>query len=306
MPEKDLRIEAQRVADGIRRRVLEHTVRNDGGYLSQACSSAEILAALYTSVLRIEMPSAPIAPRPYAGTPAPGNAGYRTGADFNGGVRDDLDRFILSPTHYSLVLYAALIETGRMTADGLDKFNVDGSSVEMIGAEHSPGMEVMTGSLGQGLAQGVGMALGRRLKGVPGRVVVMMSDGEFQIGMTWESIQFMAHHGLDNVLVFVDVNGQQCDGVVDSVMGVEPLDARIASFGGRVAVVDGHDIGALAGASSLAPDGRPLFILARTDPCRGVDIMRSRAPKLHYLRFKCCGDRKAYTDLLAAWPTGER
>lgn len=306
MPEKDLRIEAQRVADGIRRRVLEHTVRNDGGYLSQACSSAEILAALYTSILRIEMPPAPIAPRPYAGTPGPGNHAYRTGVDFNGGVSDHLDRFILSPTHYSLVLYAALIETGRMTPDGLDQFNVDGSSVEMIGAEHSPGMEVMTGSLGQGLAQGVGMALGRRLKGAPGRVVVMMSDGELQIGMTWESIQFMSHHGLDNVVVFVDVNGQQCDGVVDSVMGVEPLDARIASFGGRVAVVDGHDIEALVAAASVAPDGRPLFVLARTDPCRGVDIMRSRAPKLHYLRFKCCGDRKAYTDLLAAWPTGER
>ncbi len=162
----------------------------------------------------------------------------------------------------------------------------------------------MTGSLGQGLAQGVGMALGRRLKGATGRVVVMMSDGEFQVGMTWESIQFMAHHALDNVLVIVDVNGQQCDGVVESVMGVEPLDDRIAAFGARVAVVDGHDVRALVDAASVEPDGRPLFILARTDPCRGVDIMRSRAPKLHYLRFKCCGDRKAYSDLLAGWPAG--
>ena len=82
-----------------------------------------------------------------------------TGADFNGGVSPDRDRFILSPTHYSLVLYAALVETGRMAPDGLLEFNQDGSSVEMIGAEHSPGMEVMTGSLGQGLGQAAGMAL---------------------------------------------------------------------------------------------------------------------------------------------------
>jgi len=294
------------LADGIRRRVLEHTVRNDGGYLSQACSSAEILAVIYSRVLNSPPPAGPIRPRPYAGTPGAGNADYLTGADFNGAAGDDADRFILSPTHYSLVLYAALVETGRMSPDGLLQFNRDGSSVEMIGAEHSPGMEVMTGSLGQGLAQGVGMALGRRLKGVSGRVVVMMSDGEFQVGMTWESIQFMAHYHLDNMVVFVDVNGQQCDGVVESVMGIDPLDARVGSFGGRVVVVDGHDVAALAGAAALKPDGRPLFILARTDPCRGIDIMRGRAPKLHYIRFKCDKERQAYADVLSSWPQGGR
>lgn len=302
----DWKINAERVADGIRRRVLEHTVRNDGGYLSQACSSAEILATLYAGTMRLGMPESPISPRPYAGTPSAFNDRYRTGADFNGGVSGDLDRFILSPTHYSMVLYAVLVETGRMSADGLEYFNRDGSSVEMIGAEHSPGMEVMTGSLGQGLAQGVGMALGRRLKGATGRIIVMMSDGEFQIGMTWESIQFMVHHGLDNVVVIVDVNGQQCDGVVESVMGVEPLDLRVRSFGARVEVVDGHDVAALAEAVDSEPDGRPLFILARTDPCRGIDILRGKAPKLHYLRFKCAKEKGAYADLLASWPTGGR
>jgi transketolase len=298
--------DAARIADGIRRAVLEHTVANDGGYMSQACSSAEILAVLYRKFLNIDMPDRPLVPRPYAGTPGDRNPLYATGVDFNGGVSDDRDRFILSPTHYSLVLYAALVETGRMAPEGMREFNRDGSSVEMIGAEHSPGMEVMTGSLGQGLAQAAGMALGRKLKGVPGRVVVMMSDGEFQIGMTWETIQFMVHHRLDNMVVFVDVNGQQCDGAVPSVMQTDPIDARVRAFGARAAVVDGHDVGQLYRAGSRTPDGRPMFVVAQTDPCRGVDLMRKNAPKLHYLRFKCCKDRNEYRALLESWPKGVR
>ena len=298
--------QAARVADGIRRSVLAHTVANNGGYLSQACSSAEILAVLYTRILDIDMPSSPIVPRPFAGTPGSGNQGYRTGVDFNGGVSPDRDRFILSPTHYSLVLYAALVETGRMAPEGMLDFNSDGSSVEMIGGEHSPGMEVMTGSLGQGLAQAAGMALGRKLKGDSGRVVVMMSDGEFQIGMTWESIQFMAHHQLDNMIIYVDINGQQCDGTVESVMKIDSLEKRISSFGGRVVTVDGHDLAALADAGSVDLDGRPLFVLATTDPCRGVDLLRRNAPKLHYLRFKTDQEKQDYTELLESWGEATR
>ncbi|HOA12383.1 MAG TPA: 1-deoxy-D-xylulose-5-phosphate synthase N-terminal domain-containing protein [Myxococcota bacterium] len=296
------KVDVALLADRVRRAVLEHTLDNDGGYMSQACSSAELLATLYGRFMNIGMPDRPIEPRPWLGTPRHGNTEYRTGADFNGGVHDARDRFILSPTHYSLVLYALLVETGRMSPQGMKQFNRDGSSVEMIGAEHSPGMEVMTGSLGQGLAQAAGMALGRKLKGASGRVVVMMSDGEFQIGMTWESIQFMAHHHLDNMVVFVDVNGQQCDGAVDSVMRIDPIDVRIRSFGARAAVVDGHDPAAIMKAGSRAPDGRPLFVLAMTDPCRGLDLMRKNAPKLHYLRFRTPQEKAGYKAVLDAWP----
>lgn len=269
MPKANWKNEAIRMAAGIRRRVLEHTIRNDGGYLSQACSSAEILAVLYSKVLQIGAVEHPIQPRPFLGTPSACNDRYLTGNDFNGGVSDDTDRFILSPTHYSLVLYSALIESGRMAPDGLLSFNRDGSSVEMIGAEHSPGMEVMTGSLGQGLGQAAGMALGRKLKGAKGRVVVMMSDGEFQIGMTWETIQFMVHHKLDNVVVYVDVNGQQCDGTVDSVMASGPLERRIMAFGGRVAVVCGHDVAALARAAMRrrCRNGLPRRSVPPGSPC---------------------------------------
>lgn len=304
MPDLSWKQDARRMADGIRRRVLEHTLRNDGGYLSQACSTAELLAVLYTKVLRIPPLAGPLAPRPFAGTPATHNLAYSLGNDFNGGVLDDTDRFILSPTHYSLVLYTALIEAGRMCEDGLLSFNKDGSSVEMIGAEHSPGMEVMTGSLGQGLSQAVGMALGRKLKGAKGRVVVMMSDGEFQIGQTWEAIQFMAHHQLGNMLVYIDANQQQCDGLITSVMAIEPLVARIKAFGCGARIVDGHDLDALARPVSLRLTEKPLFVIARTDPCRGIELLRRNAPKLHYLRFKTKEEKQLYEAVLANWPEG--
>jgi len=295
------RLDAARMAAGIRRRTLEHALRNNGGYMSQACSSAEIFAALYKKIMNLGKPSAPLKPLPFAGTPSSQNKNYLLGTRFNGEPSAERDRFILSPTHYSLPLYAALIEDGRMTEDGLLDFNKDGSSVEMIGAEHSPGMEVMTGSLGQGLSQGAGMALGRKLKGSKGRIVVFMSDGEFQIGMTWEAIQFMSYRRLDNMLIIIDANGQQCDGTVKSVMEIEPLNKRIAAFGGGVTVVNGHDVEALVKAAKRRADGKPRFVIALTDPCRGAEPLRGNAPKLHYLRFKSEEEKKAYQTLLDSW-----
>lgn len=276
--------EVQRVAAGIRRRVLEHTIRNNGGYLSQACSSAEILATLYVRIMDLGPIETPLVPQPFPGVPGPDNPNYITGALFNG-PGPDHDRFFLSPAQYALVLYAALIETGRMAEQGLLDFNRDGSSVEMIGAEHSPGMETMTGSLGQGISQAAGTAWARKKNGEKGRVVLFMSDGEFQIGQTWEALQALSFHMLDNVLIYVDVNGFQCDGKMCTVMDIEPLDRRIEAFGARVFRVNGHDSKKLAAVGSLAPDGRPVVVLCDTDAARGIDVLKSRAPKMHYVRF---------------------
>lgn len=294
-----------RIAQGIRRRVLEHTLKNGGGYLSQACSSAEVLAALYGGVMNLGPVDAPLVPWPFAGVPGSGNPDYRLGHAFNGPRGPAWDRFILSPTHYSLILYAALIETGRMHPDGLAEFNKDGSSVEMIGAEHSPGMEVMTGSLGQGLSQAIGMAYGRRLKGETGRTWVLMSDGEFQIGMVWEAFQFMAHYRMDEIGVFVDVNGQQCDGAMGAVMRIDPLADKLAAFGATVVTVDGHDLPALLAAGSTPHAGRPLVVLAVTDPCRGVPELRANGSLLHYLRIKSADERRRYEARLAVLEAGE-
>lgn len=223
---------AQRVAHGIRRRALALTIQKEGCYLSQALSSAETLAVLYTRVLNLGPSEAPMVPGPFPGVPRPGF--HPLGADYNGPRDARHDRLLLSAAHYAVAVYAALVETGRMAPEGLDQFNSDGSSVEMIGGEHSPGMELTTGSFGQALSQAGGIALARRLKGDTGRTVVFMSDGEFEEGQTYEAVQALAHYRLDNITVFVDVNGQQVDGATKDVMNIE------------------HE-------------GKPLFVLAYTD-----------------------------------------
>lgn len=290
--------EIQHAARGIRRRVLEHTIRHNGGYLSQACSAAEIIAALYMEIMRIGPPDAPPIPLEFAGVPGPLNPRAFTGAGYNGPKGPELDRFILSPSQYALVVYAALVELGRMAPEGLEQFNQDGSTVEMIGAEHSPGMEVMTGSLGQGISQAAGIAMARKLRGESGRIWVFMSDGEFQSGQTWEAIQSMVYHRLDNMGIYVDVNGQQCDGEVKSVMNIDPLDKRLRAFGARVFNIDGHNIDELVKPARMKPDGRPLVVLAATDPCRGIEIMNNRRPKLHYMRFENEQEKARYAGFL--------
>jgi transketolase len=283
-----------RTAERIRLRVMEHTIRNKGGYLSQACSAGEIFSALYLNILNMGDVDKPIIPGSFPGVPGPCNKDYATGSVYNGIKSREYDRFILSPSQYSLVLYAALIEVGRMYSGGLEMFNRDGSVVEMIGAEHSPGMEVMTGSLGQGISQAAGIAMGRKLKGEKGRVVLFMSDGECQSGQFWEAVQAMSYHRLDNMLAYVDMNGYQCDGKMTSVMNIEPFDKRLEAFGARVYKINGNNANELVAHGRLEGDGRPIFVLCYTDPCRGIDILKQRIPKLHYVRFTSEDERERY------------
>ncbi len=285
---------ARRVAQGIRRRALELTIERGGGYLSQACSSAEILATLYTKVLNLGPSQAPLIPPPFSGVPSAANPKSLTGAAYNGPREPNLDRFLVSPAHYALALYAALVEVGRMAPEGLAQFNRDGSTVEMIGAEHSPGMELTIGSFGQALSQAGGIAMARRLKQELGRVWVFMSDGEFQEGQTWEALQAIAFHGLDKVGVYVDVNGQQVDGLTREVMNIEPLTYRLEAFGAQVAKVDGHDVEALAAPADRSPNGRPLFVLAYTDPSHGMGVLDERKPKLHYVRIRSEAEKERF------------
>jgi len=295
---EDQRCQEGKVASGIRRRVLEHTIAHNGGYLSQACSSAEMFASLYTTLMKLGPSEAPAVPLPFAGVPAGTNPAACTGAGYNGPKAPGLDRFIMSPVHYALVLYATLVEVGRMAPEGLAQFNQDGSTVEMIGAEHSPGHEVTAGSLGQALSQAGGIALARKLRGDAGRVFVFMSDGEFQSGQTWETLQALRFHKIDNLVVVVDVNQQQCDGAMSDVMTIEPLTDRIKAFGVGVARVDGHDIGALAEAVNQRTVGTPLIVLAYTDPCRGIPLLNERRPFLHYLRFANPDEKQKYQKFL--------
>ncbi len=289
-----------RVASGIRTRVLAHVLKNDGGYMSQACSSAEILAALYTRIMRLGPSRAPLLPLPFTSVPGPRNPRPATGADYNGPRAPDLDRFILSPVHYALVLYATLIETGRLAPEALDSFNREGSTLEMIGAEHSPGHEVTAGSLGQAISQAGGIALARRLLGETGRVWVLLSDGELQEGQVWEAVEAMAFHRLDNLGIYIDANGQCCDGKIEQVMASEPLVERLRAFGADACEVDGHDPEALLAPAARLGRGKPLAVVARTDPCRGLPLLCERAPRLHYLRFRDDAERAGYREALQA------
>jgi transketolase len=286
------------VALGIRRRVLRHTIDNNGGYLSQACSSAETLATLYGKLMILGPSMGPAVPALFPGVPAADNSDYFTGAAYNGAHEPGLDRLFFSPVHYALVLYAALIETGRLGEEGLDYFNRDGSTVELIGAEHSPGHEVTAGSLAQCLSQAAGIAWARRQRGETGHNWVYMSDGEFQEGQTWEAFAAMDFHKIDNLTVVVDANGQQCDGPMDGVGGVESLGDRLRAFGAVAVEVDGHDIEALVAAAATEHSGKPLVIIARTDPCHGIPELRRRGPKLHYVRFKDDQERTEYRRIL--------
>jgi transketolase len=287
----------EKIAFGIRRRVLGHTIKKNGGYLSQACSSAEIIASLYGSLVQLAPLDHPLPSRDFIGVPGPQNPGYITGAEFHGMKGSNFDRLIISPAHYALVVYAALIETKRLTEGSLENFNRDGSTIEMIGGEHSPGFESTTGSLGQALSQSGGIALARKLKGDDGLTWVFMSDGEFQEGQTWEALANISFHNLNSIKVIVDVNGSQVDGLTKDIMSIEPLSDRVEAFGWEVDAVDGHDI------QKMLMTGRkrtykPHMILAYTSPTRGLDVLADRHPLYHYIRFTNDEERKIYQDLL--------
>ena len=177
-------------------------------------------------------------------------------------------------------------------------FNRDGSSVEMIGAEHSPGMEVHNGTLGIGLSTAAGLAYGRRRRGETGRTWVFMSDGEVQEGQTWEAVQACAFHGLE-VRAIMDVNAQQCDGAMSSVMEVGDIRQKFIAFGAACVEVDGHDLAAIRQAAAERHDGKPLIILARTNPFHAMSILEERFPRLHYVRFTSEEERARFNLAIA-------
>ena len=163
------------------------------------------------------------------------------------------DRFLLSHGHYAIAHYAALIEAGVIPESELETYGSDDSRLPMSGmASYTPGMEISGGSLGQGLAIGVGMALALKHKRNPAFVYNSMSDGELDEGSTWEAAMGAAHHRLDNLICLVDINNQQADGPPGKVLGFEPLADKWAAFGWHVQRVDGNDLPAVLKAFDAA------------------------------------------------------
>lgn len=270
---------ALHVAHNIRRRAVEVCASNNGGYLIQACGSSEILATLWTEVMDLGPSTGSRQPEPFDGVPTGRND--LIGHIYNG----DRDRFFLSPAHYALGLYAVLCEVGRLEDGVLTDANADGSTLELIGAEHSPGFESTTGSLAQALSVAVGQAIVRKRMGRPGHIWVLISDGELEEGQTWEALQAAVNFELDNLTILLDANGLQVDDLVKNVMNIEPIADKVAAFGCLVTEVDGHDPAAIAAAARKRETNRPSFVVCRTTPNRGLPSLAGRH-QLHYVRFR--------------------
>lgn len=193
---------------------------------------------------------------------------------------EDRDRFVLSKGHAAPALYACLAEAGYFPLDDLKTLRRLGSHLQgHPDMNKTPGVEVCTGSLGQGLSQAVGLALAGRLKGKSSRVYSLLGDGEVQEGQIWEATMAAAHYKLDNLCVILDHNGLQIDGEVAKVMAVEPLGPKFLAFNWHVLEVDGHDIQAINRALDDAEktEGQPTMVIARTVKGKGVPFFEHKA-----------------------------
>lgn len=193
---------------------------------------------------------------------------------------DERDRFVLSKGHAAPALYACLAEAGYFSPDDLKSLRRLGSHLQgHPDMNKTPGVEVCTGSLGQGFSQAVGLALAGRMAGRSARTFVMLGDGELQEGQVWEAAMAAAHYRLDNLCAVVDWNGLQIDGDVDKVMQVTPIGPKFLAFNWHVLEVDGHDLDAIARALDEADRtaGQPTVIIARTVKGKGVPIFEHKA-----------------------------
>lgn len=278
--------EIQEVANSIRKNVLKLTLERNGCYLAQACSSAEVLATLYLKVFNFTKSWAPEVPGNFPGTPSVNNMNYLHGSTYHGDSKAPYDRFFISPAHYAAPVYTALIEAGRMSEKALDMFNKDGYSMEMIGANHTPGFENAAGTLSQAISIAAGTAHARKMKNENGRIFTFMSDGEMQEGQLWEAMQAAAFYKLDNLVLLVDINGQQVEGFTKNVMAIESLDKRFEAFGAKVVTVNGHDIEEIEEACHMYAEDKPLVILCYTSPTQGIPLLKKRKGQMHFIRFE--------------------
>ncbi|ADI85674.1 transketolase [Geobacter sulfurreducens] len=190
------------------------------------------------------------------------------------------DRFVLCKGHAAPALYVALAATGYFPKEDLMMLRRLGSHLQgHPDSKQTPGVEVCTGSLGQGLSMANGMALGLRLDGSASRVYALLGDGELQEGQVWEAAMAAGHFKLDNLCALIDVNRLQIDGEVEKVMNVEPVTDKFRAFGWNVIDIDGHDMAAIVGALAQAAEvkGLPTAIVARTVKGKGVSFFENKA-----------------------------
>lgn len=230
---------------------MQMVFRAASGHIGGSLSAMDILTELYFEQLRVD-PERPQAP--------------------------ERDRFVMSKGHCTPALYSILALRGYFPEKQLELFrSIEGHMSGHPDMVHVPGVDMSTGSLGQGLSAAVGMAIAGKMDSAAYRVYALMGDGEIEEGQIWEAAMSAAKYKLDNLCGIVDVNGLQIDGRTADVMPSEPLDAKFAAFGWNVIKADGHDFGSLraALAAAKAEKDRPSVILAKTVKGKGVSFMEN-------------------------------
>lgn len=238
-------------ANNIRVGIVEAVYSASSGHPGGSLSIADILAYLYFKEMNVD-PSDP--------------------------EKADRDRFVLSKGHASPALYATLAERGYFDKSLLKTFRKYGSILQgHPDMKHVPGVDMSTGSLGQGVSAAGGMALAGKVSGKDYRVYTIVGDGESEEGQVWEAAMFAAHYKLDNLCLFVDFNGLQIDGPVADVIGPAPFEEKYRAFGWNVISIDGNDLDQIDAACTAAKQckGKPTAIIARTVKGKGVSYMEN-------------------------------
>ena len=236
-------------ANTIRRHIIKMTFTAQSGHPGGSLSYADILSALYFKVMN-HRPEEP---------------------DW-----EDRDRLVLSKGHAAPAYYAALAESGYIPVEELLTLRKLGSHLQGHPCrQKTPGVEMSTGSLGQGLSVTNGMALAAKLDRRPNRIYCLCGDGEMEEGQNWEAAMLASHYKLDNITAFIDRNMMQIDGPTEKVMSLEPLADKWRAFGWNVLEINGHDIRQILEACDKASQvkGRPTMIIANTIKGKGVSFM---------------------------------
>lgn len=238
-----------KMANEIRIDIIRQTYAAGSGHPGGSLSAADILSVLFFNEMNI---------------------------DAKDPKKADRDKFVLSKGHAAPVLYAALAEKGFFPKEELLGLRKIGSMLQgHPDMKKVPGVEMSTGSLGQGFSASVGMAIAGKLDGKAGRIYTLLGDGELQEGLVWEAAMAAAHYKLDNLVAILDWNGLQIDGKNDEVMTVTPVDEKFKSFGFHVIRIDGHSLEEIIAALAEArtTKGQPTAIIAKTFKGKGVSFM---------------------------------
>ncbi len=249
--ESSKKLELSRIANNIRMSIIEEVYNAKCGHPGGSLSIADILTYLYFEEMNID----------------PSNS-----------KKIDRDRFVLSKGHTAPALYATLAERGFFPKEDLKTLRKTASYLQghpdMKGV---PGVDMSTGSLGQGISTACGMALSSKLDGAPFRVYTIIGDGESQEGQVWEAAMFAAHYKLDNLVVILDLNGLQIDGSITEVMNPTPHDEKFRAFNWNVVTIDAHNFDEIESALNNAKQtkGKPTVIIAKSTKGKGVSYMEN-------------------------------